>query len=76
MSKLIYCLGCGFRPQELKEYIVEGQINSCTPEEFVAQEEGTYDPETGTFLCTNCYLKAGAPLNRDIIRPKVRRDNI
>jgi len=71
MSKTIYCLGCGFRPNDLGEYIVASEDYSCTPEEYVIRKEGTYDPETGTFLCTDCYIKAGTPLNKDIVRPKI-----
>ena len=70
MSKTIYCLGCGFRPNDLGEYIVASEDYSCTPEEYVILQEGTYDPETGT-LCTDCYIKAGTPLNKDIVRPKI-----
>ncbi len=70
MNKTIYCLGCGFRPKDRKEYIVFSEDCGCTPEEYVIREEGTYDPGTGTFLCTDCYIKAGMPLYKDIARPK------
>lgn len=32
-----------------------------TPTSFVQMEEGTYNPENGHFLCTDCYIAAGMP---------------
>lgn len=32
-----------------------------TPEQYVIYNEGTYNPATGHFLCTDCYIKAGMP---------------
>jgi hypothetical protein len=32
-----------------------------TPDDFVWREEGTLNRETGHFLCTSCYIKAGMP---------------
>jgi len=28
---------------------------------FVIQEDGTYNPSNGHFLCNDCYIKAGMP---------------
>ena len=30
-------------------------------EDYVRDEEGTYNPENGHFLCDECYIKAGMP---------------
>jgi hypothetical protein len=30
-------------------------------EEYVRQNEGTYNPENGHFLCDACYIRAGTP---------------
>lgn len=56
------CKECGRKASELLEYITEGRINNMTPEEFVRQEEGTYNPVTGYFYCTKCYIRVGMPL--------------
>lgn len=59
------CTGCGKRPHELTEYyelaVSEGLAG---PEEAVIREEGTYDPVTGNFCCTDCYIRIGMPTSR------------
>ena len=55
------CRGCRKHPAEIQEYIDAGLDFGLTAEEFVRQQEGTYNEETGGFLCTDCYLKAGSP---------------
>jgi len=55
------CTGCNKRPEEIDEYIEIAEIEEITPDDFVREEEGTYNPENGHFLCTNCYIKAGMP---------------
>ena len=55
------CVGCDKRPDELEEYIEHAAIEEMTPDEYVRQEEGTYNPENGHFLCTACYVRAGMP---------------
>lgn len=56
------CKVCGKAPEEIDEYVDMGEVEGLTPEEFVRQEEGTYNPETGMFYCTACYIKIGMPL--------------
>ena len=56
------CKVCGKAPEEIDEYIDMGNDAEMTPEEFVRQEEGTFNPETGMFYCTECYIKIGMPL--------------
>jgi hypothetical protein len=60
----IKCKVCGKRPSEISEYIDAGEIEDMTPEDFVIENEGTYNPETGKFYCTGCYIKIGEPLGR------------
>lgn len=56
------CIGCGKTPEQLQEYIDAAEENDLrSPSAYVRQEEGTYNPENGHFLCTECYFKAGAP---------------
>ena len=59
---MIRCKGCGKTPNEINEYKVmaidEGYESA---EEFMKENEGTYNEETGYFYCTDCYIKAGMP---------------
>jgi hypothetical protein len=55
------CIGCGKLARELSEYIDMAEEEGMSPEDYVASEEGTYNPENGHFLCTPCYVKAGMP---------------
>lgn len=56
------CKECGKTPSEIQEYIDSAEEEGITPDEFVAQEEGTYNEITGAFWCTKCYVKLGMPL--------------
>ena len=54
------CIGCNRHPvdcgyQDVAEY------ENLTPDEYVRQHEGTYNPDNGHFLCDVCYVKAGMP---------------
>ena len=54
------CTGCNRHPDEIEEY-VEAAGDALTPDEYVVEEEGTYNPRNGHFLCTHCYIEAGMP---------------
>lgn len=56
------CKGCGKKPEDIEEYVEMGKMENMTPEDFVLEEEGTLNRETGLFYCTDCYVKAGMPL--------------
>lgn len=56
------CVGCGKRPGEIEEYIQCAEDEDMTPEEYVREEEGTFNRHNGHFYCTDCYIKAGEPL--------------
>lgn len=56
------CCRCGKQPHEIDEYVVHAQ--SRDPEicaKWVREEEGTYNPRTDTFACTDCYIRMGSP---------------
>jgi len=59
---MIKCRGCGKQPHEIAEYRYAAIGENVTPEDYVKQEEGTYDPRTDQFLCTDCDVKAGTPV--------------
>lgn len=59
------CKGCGKTPEELQEYKELAEVNGYeSAEQAVRMEEGTFDPSTGLFYCTACYVKAGMPLGK------------
>lgn len=55
------CIGCGKTPDQIPEYIVYGRENGMSAIDFCRTEEGTYNPETNHFACTDCYIKMGSP---------------
>jgi hypothetical protein len=55
------CKICGRQPHEIEEYIEYANVENTTPEQAVIEDEGTYNPETGLFYCTDCYIKIGMP---------------
>ena len=58
------CRGCGKKPEELPEYVQMVENGEFTsPTLAVIQGEGTYNPKTGKFWCTDCYIKAKCPAN-------------
>lgn len=56
------CVGCNRRPHQIDEYLEMAAEDMKAPDEWVKEEEGTYNPENGHFYCTECYVKAGSPL--------------
>jgi hypothetical protein len=61
---MVKCKVCGKQPNEISEYKTQAKVYKITPEEYVRQEEGTYNLKTGLFYCTSCYIKIGMPRGR------------
>jgi len=55
------CKGCGKHPDEIFEYVFGAEELGITPEEYVKNEEGTYNHLAKLFWCTECYVIAGTP---------------
>jgi hypothetical protein len=58
------CRLCRKAPGEIDEYVFRAKDESNyfkDADDVVRQDEGTYNPETGQFYCTDCYVKAGMP---------------
>jgi hypothetical protein len=55
------CQGCGLEPKYIEEYIEGAEDAGMFVNDFVRDQEGTYNPENGHFLCTNCYIEVGMP---------------
>ena len=60
----IQCKVCKKEPKDIAEYQRMANEENMTPDDIVREEEGTYNPTTGKFYCTNCYIKIGMPLGR------------
>jgi len=58
------CKGCNKHPDALSEYVDIAKEEDCTPTEYVQHNEGTYNPTTGKFWCTECYIRVGMPLGQ------------
>lgn len=57
------CKGCGKLAKDILEYkTLAMEMGYEDADEAVANEEGTFNPKTGAFYCTTCYIKAGMPL--------------
>lgn len=60
----LVCKECGRTPAEIEEYSYWNTQSGLDSDDYVKQEEGTYNPETGRFWCTNCYINIGMPLGK------------
>lgn len=61
------CFHCGKKPEEIEEYVEAAREEETSPAEYVSKEEGTYDPVTGCFYCTLCYVEVGMPLRNSCL---------
>lgn len=55
------CIGCKKKPSEIEEYVEVAADEGMTPDDYVREEEGTFNRDNGHFLCTDCYVAAGMP---------------
>ena len=57
----IHCKRCEKPPAEIPEYQDFREFGCESPDDMVQREEGTYNPTTGLFYCTQCYIALGCP---------------
>ncbi len=60
----IKCKVCGKHPNDIKDYTYYARREKVTNEQYVKENEGTYNPKTGLFYCDACYIKSGLPLGK------------
>lgn len=54
---------CGKTPSEISEYVTAAAMDGyATAEDYVRENEGTFDPVHNKFLCTSCYVDLGCPV--------------
>ena len=59
-----FCIGCQKFPENIAEYRRGNRWEEdeyASSSDYVKENEGTYNPTNGHFLCTPCYVKAGMP---------------
>lgn len=54
---------CNRAPSQIDECVDHAADIGLTPDDWVRQNEGTYNPHNGHFACTECYIKIGMPAN-------------
>lgn len=67
--KDIRCIECNKAPSEIGEYIDAGRESGLTPESYVEQEEGTYNPESGHFVCTEDFIDLEIRMGSRLVGP-------
>lgn len=55
------CIGCHRTPDEIQDIRIEAAGLGMTPEEWVREEEGTFNESNGHFACDDCYIEMGMP---------------
>lgn len=50
------CPACGRQAADIPDVVMFGKENGLSPEEFVRQEDGTYNPASEHFLCDTCFI--------------------
>ncbi len=65
MSIIIRCCDCGKEPHEIQEYIDGAEEYETTAVQHVLADEGTFNPMTLRFCCTDCYIKRGMPVRQN-----------
>ena len=60
------CMVCGKHGHEIDEYrdavtVMGGQPHLESCDQFVMSDEGTYNHEKHSFVCTECYIEIGMP---------------
>jgi len=58
----IRCLRCGEVPANIPEYYEAAKDEGVSAKEYVIENEGTFNADTGRFWCTDCYIALGMPL--------------
>lgn len=61
---VIKCKKCNKSPNEIKSVVMGATLEMKDPEEYVKENEGTYNEQTGEFYCDDCYIKVGMPLGK------------
>ncbi len=61
LSAKPFCPSCERDGSDIQEYINMAHAEDVEVDDYIRQEEGTFNHANGHFLCTVCYVKAGMP---------------
>jgi len=57
------CVVCKREPKDIPEYVEMAQMDGyATPDDYVLENEGTYNPTKELFCCTDDYIAIGQPV--------------
>jgi hypothetical protein len=63
MALIPTCFRCKLTADQIGEYVDAADEEGMTPDAYVCAEEGTYNPDTGHFACTLCFIAEGCPVS-------------
>lgn len=63
-NAVIACIDCGKKPEEIKYIVNNAKADKVTPDEWIKENEGTFNRENNKFYCDPCYIAAGTPLGK------------
>lgn len=52
---------CQRYADQIPQVVEWAEMEEMTPDEWVEEEEGTYNSTNGHFLCDECYIAIGMP---------------
>lgn len=55
------CAKCGRTPSDIPEYRDAWKEYGASSADDMAKDDGTYNPESDSFVCTECYIGIGMP---------------
>jgi hypothetical protein len=68
-----YCPGCQRQAYAIESIQHFALLNETTAEEFVRQEEGTYNPSNEHFLCDDCFIRIETASGGRLVGPNDTR---
>ena len=61
---MVQCRECRRKPEEIPEYVEMAEVEGYSSAEEAARTDGTFNPLTEQFYCTECYIEVGMPLGK------------
>lgn len=58
MKSKVHCRRCGKSVEELLEYTSIAEIEETEVNDWVRMNDGMYDSDSDTVICTSCYIKS------------------
>lgn len=55
------CAKCNREPKDIPEYRDDYKEYGASSPDAMAREDGTFNPDSNSFVCTECYVGIGCP---------------